>query len=70
MPAGLLARYQLYDAWFNSKCAYPDGTSCGNQTWADVITDVDDTADANGNNGDVYWSVSDFCHGRESLHHG
>ncbi len=71
MPARLAARYRLYDAWFASNCAYPDGTGCcGNQDWGDVITGADpniqslgafDTADANGDNGDVYWNVSYFC---------
>ncbi len=71
MPARLAARYRLYDAWFASNCAYPDGTGCcGNQDWSDVITGADpniqslgafDTADANGDNGDVYWNVSYFC---------
>lgn len=71
MPAELAARYRLYDAWFASKCAYPDGTGCcGTRDWGDVITGADpniqslgvkDTADANGNNGDVYWSVRYFC---------
>jgi hypothetical protein len=71
--SGLLARYQLYDAWFSSRCAYPEGTegnTCGSQDWGDVIFGADpniqslgvkDTADADGNNGDVYWSVSYFC---------
>ena len=84
MPAGLMARYRLYDAFLNSQWTYPGtctpdsqgrlicaGTGQqGSEDWTDVIRNVDqnivsvgvkDTADANGNQGDAYWSISYYC---------